>query len=309
MPRLALASCSSLPEWELDDGAFHRALERRGVDFTVLPWDAAVDWSAFDACLIRTTWDYHLRLAEFLDWCGRVSQVTTLLNPLEVIRWNADKRYLRDLAELGVPILPTTFVEASTERATGAWRGVLEGCDRGFIKPSVGATASDTLRFACTASGFHEAEELLSSILERGLAALVQPYAATVESDGERSAIVIAGGITHAVRKTPVPGDYRVQNDWGGADEPTTLSDAEQTFVASTLAALDTIRGRWPDHDATAPLLVARVDWLTVEGHPVLNELELIEPSLFFRHSAECAEVLAERCASRRELGAARSAP
>jgi len=297
VPRLALASCRSLPDWELDDRVFHHALARRGVDFTVLPWDAEVDWSGFGQCLIRTTWDYHLRLPEFLDWCGRVAEVTTLVPPLEVIRWNADKRYLRDLAALGVPILPTAWIENTESLARGSWRSPLAGCDRGFIKPSVGATASDTLRFACTDAGFADAEATLASIIDRGMTALVQPYAASVESDGERSAIVIAGRITHAVQKTPVPGDYRVQNDWGGADEPTTLTDAEQRFVASTLAALHTIRSRLPDHDATTPLLVARVDWLTVEGNPVLNELELIEPSLFFRHSAPCAEELAARCA------------
>ncbi len=311
MSRLALATCRSLPDWEVDDHHLHRALSHRGISFDVVAWDAPVDWSAYALCLIRTTWDYHRRLEEFLDWVARVSAQTVLHNPLDLVRWNADKRYLRDLAQRGVPLLPTAWIESARDLESPEWIRVLEESPsgRGFIKPTVGATASDTLRFTINGAGIDQARRALSALLARGFAAMVQPYEASVETAGERSAIVLDGVLTHTVVKRPVRGDYRVQDDWGGTDTACDCTDRESTFVTTTLLALESLRADWARSAGHAQgtarggmssPLVARVDWLrNGQDEPVLNELEVIEPSLFLRHSPRAATVLADALARR----------
>ena len=111
---------------------------------------------------------------------------------------------------------------------------------------------------------------------------LLQPYLRSVETEGELSVIMIDGEFTHAVRKTPVRGDYRVQDDFGGSDEPARLSDDELSLARAIVEKIDV---EW---------LYARVDFLRDHnGELKLSELELVEPSLFFRHCLHAAHRLA----------------
>ena len=142
--RLALLTCSDLPEWEQDDRFLHKTLDDNGVSWIKISWDASQDWSEFDAVLIRTTWDYVERRQEFLLTMRRISEQTRLLNPINIIEQNIQKTYLRELAQIGIPIAPTIWVDESIdvrlEMAANGWK-------KGFFKPVVGACASDTLRF------------------------------------------------------------------------------------------------------------------------------------------------------------------
>jgi len=293
---LALPTCANLPGWEVDDAPLHAALRARGARVERPVWDApSVDWAAFDAVLIRTTWDYQEKLPAFLRWAERVSEVSRLLNPLAVTRWNTRKTYLRDLEADGARIAPTVWLAAGTDAAVLAPRalqGLLaeRGWDRAFLKPVVGATARETLRFGADAEGIAAASAHLARLLPReGM--MLQPYLTRVETEGEFSAIVIDGRVTHCVQKVPVAGDYRVQDDFGASDGPAVLSDEERRFAAGVM---DLARARFPD------LLYARVDFLRdAAGRPCLNELELVEPSLFFRHAPAAAEALADALISR----------
>ena len=283
--KLALASCSNLPGWEVDDAPFHEALERLGFELAHPAWDDEyVDWSAFDACLIRTTWDYMDRQEAYVDWAQKVARCCPFFNPPEIISWNTKKTYLRELAQQGVPIAPTFFYEpgdqvdlVSVLRETG-W-------ERAFLKPVVGATARETLRFE--ASEVAQAQAHLDRLLQReGM--MLQPYLASVEEVGELSAIFLGGSFSHAVRKIPVAGDYRVQDDFGATDFPVTLSE-DELGLARRIHALAQERCQ------SSELLYARVDWLTGDdGQLLLTELELVEPSLFFRHSPEAGNRLAQ---------------
>ena len=106
--RIAAATCSSLPDWEVDDRPLHAALARRGVEVVQPAWDdCTFDWGACDACLIRTTWDYMERRDKYVAWAKRVAAVTKLFNPFELVRWNTDKNYLRDLGSRGAPVAST----------------------------------------------------------------------------------------------------------------------------------------------------------------------------------------------------------
>ncbi len=261
--------------WEVDDRPFRAALVARGVEVAQPVWnDPEVDWSAFDAVLIRTTWDYTDHLAEFVAWAERVGASTRLFNPAPVVRWNTHKGYLKELEALGVPLAPTVWLP----RGSGVdVRAVCEerSWTRGFVKPMVGATARETLRFTADAEGLDVAQ----AFLERTLAVedmMLQPYLPAVEQVGERSVIFFGGAPSHGVRKVPVPGDYRVQDDFGASDEPWHPERDELELARRVVAAAESIVG---------PLLYGRVDLLEdARGALLVTELELVEPSLFFRH-------------------------
>ncbi|MFT5584283.1 MAG: glutathione synthase/RimK-type ligase-like ATP-grasp enzyme [Cognaticolwellia sp.] len=278
---IALATCSALPEWEKDDLPLHTALRALGVVIHQPVWDdAEVDWTRFDAVLIRTTWDYAENREAFVAWARKVGD--RLLNPPRVVVWNTHKSYLRALAKEKVSIIPTIWLDRYQDLHL---EFIWPGWERGFIKPQVGANSSGTLRF--DASELGAVESVLRDALRRD-DMMLQPYLSQVETRGELSAIYIDGVFSHAVRKVPVAGDYRVQDDHGASDYPHTL-EAKQLEVCQAVM------------DAAArvlcleePLLYARVDLLHDDKDKLLlTELELVEPSLFFRHGSGAAEKLA----------------
>lgn len=288
--RLAIASCNQLPAWEKDDVPLIAALQGLGAAVDTVAWDdAAVRFGDYDACLIRTTWDYWDdgeggdRRDEFIAWAERVDGLTRLFNPAPIIRWNTHKRYLRELGAAGARLVPTLWLpRASVVDVAAVLRE--RGWSRGFIKPQVGACARGTLRFAADESGLAAAQAHLDQHLARE-DMMLQPYLQRVETEGETSLIFFDGVFSHAVQKIPVPGDYRVQDDYGASDRPAQVS-AEQISAARSLVV-----AAGGEHQ---PLLYARVDMMRDElGSWVLGELEAVEPSLFFRHDVAAAGRLA----------------
>ena len=228
--RIALATCNTLPDWEVDDQPLHEALEQRRVRIDRPAWDDfSYDWSAVDACLIRTTWDYTTRVDDFIAWADRIARETLLFNPPDVIRWNVHKTYLRDLEAKGVPVIPTIWCEPGAGTAGASLDALADaGWSRAFIKPAVGATAAGTMRFDVNELDRPAARRHLDALHAAGQTALIQPYLDAVETEGEVSAIFIDGRISHGVRKIPVPGDYRVQDDYGATDEPYEFSEDDR---------------------------------------------------------------------------------
>lgn len=293
MSPIALATRADLPSWEIDDRFLHAALERRGVAFERPVWsDPNVDWSRYAAVVIRTTWDYQDRIDEFLSWAARVAACTRLINPLPVIRWNTHKSYLRELEREGVPLAPSLWL-ARDETVELAPLLRERGWTRAFIKPLLGATARETLRFRVDrpdelALAQRHVDRL---VLDAHEDLVVQPYLDAVEREGELSGLFFAGRLSHGVRKVPVPGDYRVQDDFGAHDEPWTLDAGALALAERTFAALARVLERL---GVAGPLLYARLDMLRLDdGELVLNELELVEPSLFLRHDPAAGERLA----------------
>lgn len=280
------------------------ALEARGAAVERPVWhDPAVDWSDFDLALVRTTWDYPDRRDEFVAWAARAAALTELWNPPEVLRWNTHKSYLLELEDRGAPVVPTAWlgkgdtVDLARLLAARGWR-------RAVLKPAVASGSDGLLRVttlgeeaagASTATGAGEvdpatAQTHLDELLDAG-DVLVQPYLDTVEHRGELSVVLIDGRVSHAVRKTPVRGEYRIQEQFGGRYLPEEPS-AEVVALAEWIA------------EATGvPLLVARVDLLEDgDGAPQLAELEATEPDLYLTVAPGAAERLADailRAASR----------
>jgi len=285
--RIALASCDPFPAVVDDEEPLRSALRVRGYEVVDPAWDAAFDWASCAAVLLRCTWDYHTRCDEFVAWCERTARLTHLFHGPHIVRWNVDKRYLAQLAARGVPIAPTVWLDPESVDLD-AIRAAARGWRRGFLKPVVGANASDTLRFSCDEAGL---EAALAHVRTTSVPFMLQPYLDSVERDGELSIIAIDGEPSHAIRKVPAAGDYRVQEDWGARDEPWLPDPAALKRARDALGAAADLLGE--------RLLYGRVDLLKGDDGYVLNELELVEPALFFRHSHATAERLAAALCAR----------
>lgn len=281
---IALPTCADLPAWEVDDTHLHRALDNRGCQVARPVWDDnSVDWGMFHACLVRTTWDWPEKRRAFVTWAEYVSGRTPLFNPAPVIRWATNKRYLRQLAKLGLPTIPTVWLQAGHPADVAAI--VAEhGWQVALLKPAFGSSSRATLRFEATAHAMSAAQSHLDRMLPTE-SMLLQPYLESVETSGELSIVFIDGCFSHAVRRRPASGDYRVQEDFGGSDEPSYVGNHEVT-LARRCIAIAAPNGH--------PLLYSRVDFLQDnDGCLRLNELELADPTLFFRHAPQAAETLA----------------
>lgn len=282
--KIALADCSEHHEGVLTERPLWEALEARGVAYERPDWeDEGVDWASYDVVVVRTTWTYHRMRERFLAWAERVASLTRLHNSVEVLRWNSEKSYLKDLLAGGVPVAPTAWFERGetadleavmSERSWGS----------GLIKPLVGAVASDTFRLRDGEASVAEAESFLNERLQTQ-AMMLQPYLSRVETEGEVSVMLIQGEPTHSVQKLAVPGDYRVQDAHGGRDH---LVELDPELVRISKRALGVAPGE-------SPPLYARVDFLfDDERAPLVNELEVIEPMLFFQHDPAAAGAFAD---------------
>ena len=295
--RIALANQLNASEFAADDEHYLEALRQAGVDAQLAAWDdPGVDWASFDAVQVRTTWNYHEHLNDFLAWCRRVSALTHLENPAPLISWNAQKLYLRHLEASGIAIVPTRWFQQGTsldEATLGSAVRAL-GAHRGFLKPAIGANASGTLAFELEQDRAPvEACEHLSTAGKHSTM-MLQPYLSSVEQSGELSLIYFAGELSHCVRKVPKAGDYRVQDDHGATDFPAKPSSEALHLAQRCLRLIADLPFM------TQSCLYARVDLMSgLDGRPCVGELELIEPSLFFRHDPQAAGRLVRALLSR----------
>jgi hypothetical protein len=299
---IALATAPELPDGDGDDAPLVAALRHAGVVPRWTVWDdPSVDWAGFDLTLIRSTWDYTFRHAQFVDWAGRVPR---LVNDAAVVRWNSDKRYLLDLAGLGVPIVPTVLAEPGEPVALPE-RGQF------VVKPSVGAGSRGAARFDADDRGSPSqsagARDHAALLQAAGLAVLVQPYLEGVDSRGETGLLFFGGQYSHAIRKASMlppgaahrlgprqaPGVFEPDRITARRASPAEISTAHQVLDAAHRHLRDAL-------GVQTPPLYARVDLLPGPHGPVLIELELIEPSLFLRYAPpESIRRLAESLAAR----------
>lgn len=282
-PSIALITAQAARTLDDDLAPLEDALRALHADVTIVEWDdTKVDWSRFDLALIRSTWDYTVRLSEFLDWTLEVSTRTVLVNPAKVVRWNTDKHYLRDLANRGVATVPGEFVEVGEDPDAGV-RGFLarHSSPEFVVKPSVGAGSRDARRHA--ASDLVPATNHVRSLLDSGRTALLQPYLDRVDDVGETALIHFAGEFSHAIRKGPLLRRGEEPTRALFATESISARDANKDEIELAATALRAIPGGVP--------LYARVDVIrNADGTPCILELELTEPSLFFAFAPGSAE-------------------
>jgi Prokaryotic glutathione synthetase, ATP-grasp domain len=233
---------------ESGDGLLADALTNRDVKTRLAAWDdPTIEWDAIVACVLRSTWDYPERLNEFTRWMDAVSEKTLLLNDADLVRWNIHKRYLIDLERAGIPVVPTVHVERGGVLDLPRLQGGL-GSDGLVIKPAVGAGS-----FGVTRVSPDDPESIaVAGSLVRAGDVIVQPYVPSIETEGETSTILVAGTISHAVVKTPAPGEYRVQPHHGGTKRFSGGGHGPERPMGSTGAGLareaDVRTHRYSDH-------------------------------------------------------------
>ncbi len=285
MPHIALVTVHAARATDEDLAPLEAALQQAGAQVSIADWDdATVDWSRFDLTVLRSCWDYTERYVEFLIWAERISLLTTLLNPFEVVRWNTDKHYLAELERAGIAIVPSRFIEPESDvmAELQSFFDAHADCAELVVKPAIGAGSRDTQRHA---RGQVEAITAhVERLLKAGRSVLLQPYLNRVDEAGETALIHFDGHYSHAIRKGPL-----LRKDEGPTAElyaPEQIDAREpgadeRALATNVLAAL---------HFADAPAY-ARVDLIrAADGKPVLLELELAEPSLFFLHASGSAE-------------------
>jgi hypothetical protein len=282
--QVALATCAALPGGDEDAELLNAALRRRGLTARWQQWDDPdAEWND-TLVVVRSTWDYTNSLEEFRAW---TSGVRHLVNPAEVIAWNTDKTYLLDLADAGVPIVPTTVARP------GEPAQFPDGVEF-VVKPSVGAGSRGAGRFA--AGDFDAARAHLATLHALGRTALIQPYLGDVDEHGETALIYVAGVFSHAIAKGAMLPAGVVHPHTSGPlfvkenINERTPSAAELAIGTQVLAAL---RERY-GYD----LLYVRVDLLPSAEGPVLVELELTEPSLFLGYAEGAADRFAAAIAA-----------
>jgi len=280
VPRVLLATFILMPEGEPGAELLDKALADRGVDAAWAVWDdPAVDWSAAELVVVRSTWDYHRRTEEFLAWAREVEARTRLLNGAELFAWNADKAYLVGLAA-DLPCVPTALLDDRTlvtglVEATERWGTVV-------IKPRVGASGIGVV----VVSG--PEDERLQMLAPAPW--VVQPLVESVRTVGETSVYVFGGRAVSQVDKRAAGDEVRVHEAYGGSSVPVPLDPERAALAEAAVAVVGERQGRAPAY--------ARVDVMRWEDQWVVSELELIEPGLYLDIHPGNAEPFADLVAS-----------
>lgn len=277
MTRVALVAQYDGLDAGTDGPLMLAALAARGIDAEVVEWGTERSWADFDGVVVRTPWDYLERRGAFVAWARRVEALTRLANPANLLEWNADKGYLRELADAGVPTIPTIWVEPGARLPRWRWEEVV-------VKPAVSAGARGAARYDGddrAAAAVH-----VEAINQRGDTAMVQPYLADVDRVGELGAYLFGGRISHAITKGAVlrPGAPPQADSSLARTQSVARAELTSELVAFANDVLTRMPARLP-----APLY-ARVDALRGgDGRLVLLELEVLEPNLFLQTDAEAA--------------------
>jgi hypothetical protein len=270
MKKLALVTYQKLPNLSNDDRLLLNHLQHNDIAAQAVIWDAPdVAWNSFDAIILRSCWDYHLRPEEFLNWIKRLEMNgAPLWNLPRVVKWNMDKTYLRMLETQGISIAPSVWVEKG---APANLKKILEarGWEKAVVKPTLSASAYQT--WVTTLENAESDQAKLDEMLNRS-GVLIQKFVDEIQVKGEWSFIFFGGKYSHAVLKLPKNGDFRVQEEHGGFSEART---PDQTLIKQAQRIVESV---------DKPLLYARVDAVEMNGKLTLMELELIEPVLFLAH-------------------------
>jgi len=282
--KVVFATCDHRPLVARDDQPLADELTALGVDVVPIPWTEIDPYALIDAppILLRSTWDYHRVPTLFASWLDALADAGRLtMNPPRVARDNIDKIYLQALEAAGVAIPRTRWLDridnAAIDRAMKE-----EGWDTAVLKPRVAATAYGT--FLVSKDSTLSDEELAPA---NASGALLQEIVPEIVLDGETSIVYAGGAFSHAVVRRAKDGDFRVQQDFGGNVEAVSPSPSLLSFAASVMT-------RVPDS-----CLYARVDVVESGRGPLLMELELIEPELYFLHAPEGAHRMAREIVTR----------
>lgn len=273
---IALVTAGHVDPAKTDDRLLAPAMMARGHKVEWLAWDhAGVDWAGFDRVVLRSCWDYHRRLEAFTDWLGRCEREhVALVNPAQVVVSNLHKRYLAAIQAAGLGVPRFVIVPRGQETRLGELFAKL-GTHDAVIKPAVSASAWNTWR--TVDERMPDNQRRLAELLDEH-DMMVQAFVPEVLERGEWSLMLFGGRLSHAVLKRAKPGDFRSQAEFGGLIETAELPSELAAVGAAALRAL-------------APAAAfARIDLVEARNGPLIMEVELVEPVLFFAYAAGAAE-------------------
>ncbi|NMP30083.1 hypothetical protein HII17_00790 [Thalassotalea sp. M1531] len=285
MKRCAILSMDSLEEFEAYDDLLEQPLADLGWQMSFVSWrDKNVNWDDFNAVIIRSPWDYQDDAEAFLSVLEDIeSSSAHLENSLDIVKWNIDKEYLKELADKAVNIVPTLWRESfNVDELSGFFEHFSQ--QQIVLKPRISANADNT--FWLTKDNVKGMTAQLAKAFEsRNF--MVQPFMQSVIDEGEFSLFYFDGRYSHAILKTPKQDDFRVQEEHGGRlktvePEPELIRQAE-----IALRAIDSMP------------LYARVDFVRHGSSFALMEAELIEPSLYFNMDAASPKRFAQAFAAK----------
>jgi hypothetical protein len=272
MTDITLVTCRAHPRLPQDDQFLLAALERRGMRYRVAIWDdPAVDWSESPVTLLRAAWDSHLNPPGFIAWLGRLGSQSYLLNTTSLVQWNFDKQYLVELREQGEHVVPTAIVSSASEVVISRALQQIPATEV-VVKPRFGADAYGVTRLPPKPAAIAAHFERFGT--NGGL--LIQPFIPGVELERERSLVFIGGRFSHALYRNPF-----------GSGPTRQTPDNVHTPTTEELSYCRELLGSFPQ------LTYARVDLLPLDARPALMELEIIDPSLFFKAHPVAADALA----------------
>jgi glutathione synthase/RimK-type ligase-like ATP-grasp enzyme len=282
--RIVLATANDQPDITPSDRLYADALERRGCRVRGAPWNG--EGTAFadaDAIVIRSTWGYYKEEGLFRAWTESMASSTRLFNPIGLVRWNLRKDYVGELAAAGVRVPACHFAVADVAAIDRVF--VETGWSRAVIKPAVGGGG-----YAVELVARDEVASTVARLPEsiRATGVLVQEFLPEI-ADGELSQIFFDGRFSHAVRKRPRVGEFRVNSRFGATRSS---EQSEPQIIAQGASAL---------HALPELPLYARVDGVVRGSELIVLEVEVLEPALFMEFDPASAERFAE--ATLRRLG------
>lgn len=265
--KVAFVTYSVLPDGTEDDRLALQCLLDEGIDAQVIVWDApGVDWPSFDGIMLRSCWDYHNRPEEFAQWVQCLAAVNARLwNPPDLVLWNMNKRYLSSLNAKGIRTAPTVWLDKGS-RASLSNTIRKQGWVKAVVKPVISASADRT--WLVSAQQVEEKQPDLDAMVKQ-TGVMVQQFVGEITERGEWSFVFFNKEYSHAVRKQPATGDFRVQEEFGGTLGKDTPSPEMLKQAGRIVASVE------------GPCLYARVDAVDTGEGLLLMELELIEPYLF----------------------------
>ena len=273
MPAIAFLSTNNLEDFFVYDELLIPYFNGRGWSVETISWHNQLEsWDRFDYVIVRSTWDYQQHPKAFMACLEQIdASGTTLLNPLPLMQWNLEKHYLKDLQRNGVPIVTTlwgsTFDNSVIDEAFSHFN-----CNTVVIKPTLSANADDTFKLS-VADWHNQRQALCDTFNQRDF--MVQPFLTSVVEEGEYSLFYFGGKYSHAIKKVPQKGDFRVQEEHGGSLHPVNVDKEQLNIAQKALSAMP--------YEA----LYARVDLIRQNDSWAIMELELIEPSLYFNLDAQ----------------------
>jgi glutathione synthase/RimK-type ligase-like ATP-grasp enzyme len=273
MTKFAFLTCSELnPKSILDDHLVKTKLEQMGHHVTNIIWDQEDKWEKYDCVIVRTTWDYQQKSALFFKTLQTIAQKSKLYNPLPLMQWNGSKLYLKELANQGIPTIPTLWEEKILDLNYDHVCQKLN-CNKFIIKPTVGAGSSG-LHLIKSASDLNFNDPQLNNSKIK----MVQPFLPEIQTQGEFSLIYFNQKLSHAINKLPKLGEFRSQEEFGSLISSITPSQELLNLANQAIQSL-------PDRP-----LYARVDMVMYEQQFRVIELELIEPNLYFSTHLQAAD-------------------